>query len=440
MAYLFSTPEQQSAMLRTIGVGSVSELFDQIPAELRLNRDLKLPPPLTELELETHLQDLASRNRGASGTVCFQGGGAYDHFIPAAVDAIASRSEFYTAYTPYQAEASQGSLQAFFEFQSLICGLTGMDVSNASLYEGGTAVSEAVFMAMRSTDRHSRIVALGSINPEYRSVVETYSRQVNCEVVVVDTPGGTADLKSVQAALNDQTACLVIQHPNYFGALEEVEQLVAAAHHVGALAIVSFDPLSLGLLKRPGEYGADIAVAEGQSLGIPLQYGGPFLGILTCRNQFVRKMPGRLIGETTDRNGKRCFVLNLQAREQHIRREKATSNICTNQGLMALRATVYLSLLGPQGLREVSELCCRKAHYAAQQLAQVPGLSLTFDRPFFKEFSLSCKSGSRTVQSRAADAGFSIGPLDTTNPGNLLCAVTEKRTRQEIDRLAKTLA
>lgn len=440
MAYLFSTPEQQSAMLRTIGVGSVSELFDQIPADLRLNRDLELPPPLTELELERQLQDFASRNRGASGTICFQGGGAYDHFIPAAIDAVASRSEFYTAYTPYQAEASQGSLQAFFEFQSLICRLTGMEVSNASLYEGGTAVSEAVFMAMRVTGCHSRVVVLGSINPDYRAVVETYSRQINCEVVVVETPEGTADLKTVQAALNDQTACLVIQHPNYFGCLEEVESLVAAAHEVGALAIVSFDPLSLGLLKRPGEYGADIAVAEGQSLGIPLQYGGPYLGIMTCRNEFVRKMPGRLIGETTDREGKRCFVLNLQAREQHIRREKATSNICTNQGLMALRATVYLALLGPQGLREVSELCCRKAHYAAEQLACVNGLSLTFDRPFFKEFSLSSKSGSQSVQQQAASAGISIGPLVENNSEALLCAVTEKRTREEIDLLSRTLA
>lgn len=432
-------------MLRTIGVGSVSELFDQIPEDLRLKRDLKLPPPLTEMDLESHLLSLASRNRGASGTICFQGGGAYDHFIPAAVDAVVSRSEFYTAYTPYQAEASQGSLQAFFEFQSLICRLTGMEVSNASLYEGGTAVSEAVFMAMRVTDRHSRIVVLGSINPEYRAVVETYSRQVNCEVVVVETPGGFADPQTVRTALNDQTACLVIQHPNYFGCLEEVEELISAAHQVGALAILSFDPLSLGILKNPGAYGADIAVAEGQSLGIPLQYGGPYLGILTCRNEFVRKMPGRLIGETADRNGKRCFVLNLQAREQHIRREKATSNICTNQGLMALRATVYLSLLGPQGLREVSELCCRKAHYAAAQLTRISGLSLTYDRPFFKEFSLTGTSGAREIQRRAAAANCSIGPVSnddsrTLPATTLLCAVTEKRTREEIDRLTAALA
>lgn len=440
MAYLFSNLEQQSAMLRTIGIDSVSELFDQIPEELRLKRDLKLPPPLTEMELESRMQELASRNLGPSRLTCFQGGGAYDHYIPSAVDAVASRSEFYTAYTPYQAEASQGSLQAFFEFQSLICRLTGMEVSNASLYEGGTAVSEAVFMAMRTTNRHHRIVLLGSINPEYRQVVETYCRQVNCEVAIVETPGGTADLAAVRSVLNDRTACLVIQHPNYFGCLEEVEQLVAAAHQVGALAVASFDPLSLGLLKRPGEYGADIAVAEGQSLGIPLQYGGPYLGLLTCRYEFVRKMPGRLIGETVDRNGKRCFVLNLQAREQHIRREKATSNICTNQGLMALRAAVYLALLGPEGLREVSELCCRKAHYAAGQMARIDGVSLAFDRPFFKEFTLASKSGGRQIQLRAADAGFALGPVSSDAPDRFLCAVTEKRTRAEIDRLTEALA
>ncbi|MBI3864054.1 MAG: aminomethyl-transferring glycine dehydrogenase subunit GcvPA [Planctomycetia bacterium] len=446
MAYLDNTPEQQRDMLKTIGVASISELFDQIPAPLRLDRPLALPPALTELELEAHLKCLASRN--GDSRVSFLGGGSYDHFIPAAVDAVASRSEFYTAYTPYQAEASQGSLQAFFEYQTLICQLTGMDVSNASLYEGGTAVSEAVFMAMRITDRHRRVVVLGSVHPEYRRVCQTYLQQIGCELVVAPCRDGAADPAEVRKLLDDQTACLVIQQPNFFGCLEETRELVDAAHAVGALAVVSFDPISLGLLARPGEYGADIAVAEGQSLGIPLQYGGPYLGIMACKQEYVRKMPGRLIGETVDRAGRRCYVLNLQAREQHIRREKATSNICTNQGLMALRATVFLSLLGKAGLREVAELCVQKAHYAADRLARVAGLQLAFPgRPFFKEFTVRAAGGAEAVIAKARARGFDLGPglsrygdsHASAAEGGLLIAVTERRTREEIDRLADAL-
>ncbi|HLJ09674.1 MAG TPA: aminomethyl-transferring glycine dehydrogenase subunit GcvPA [Planctomycetaceae bacterium] len=451
MSYLYNTPEQQREMLAKIGVDSIAELFEQIPADLRLNRRLALPPALTEIELEAHLTELAAKNGEGRSRVSFLGGGAYDHFIPAAVDAIASRSEFYTAYTPYQAEASQGSLQTFFEYQTLICQLAGMDVSNASLYEGGTAVSEAVFMAMRITNRHGKVVMLESVHPEYRQVCQTYLKQLNCELVVVPCPGGAADPDEVRRALDDRTACLVVQHPNFFGCLEEARELAELAHRVEALAVVSFDPVSLGLLARPGEYGADIAVAEGQALGIPLQYGGPYLGIMACKNDFARKMPGRLIGETVDRQGRRCFVLTLQAREQHIRREKATSNICTNQGLLALRATVHLSLLGKSGLAEVAELCTRKAHYAADcltRLAQFAGLELAFPaRPFFKEFTLRCRAGVDETVSRARAAGFDIGPklsaygkiggqrLDDC----LLVAVTEKRTVAEILGLAGAL-
>jgi len=445
MSYLFSTASEQRDMLATIGVDSIDAIIaDQIPESLQLRRDLELPPPLTELELEQLISSLAGQNTGRRDRACFLGGGVYDHFVPAAVDAIVGRSEFYTAYTPYQAEASQGSLQAFFEYQSLICELTGMDVSNASLYEGGTAVSEAVFMAMRATKRHERIVLLGSVNPEYREVVRTYLGCKETEVVTIPTPQGTANLEQVQAALNDSTACLVIQQPNVFGCLEHVEQLCHLARQVGALSIVSFDPLSLGILKRPGDYGADIAVAEGQSLGIPMQFGGPYLGVITCRNEFVRQMPGRLIGETTDREGRRCFVLTIQAREQHIRREKATSNICTNQGLLALRATVYLSLLGPQGIREVAELCCRKAHYAATQLAQVPGVEVAFDRPFFKEFTIRVAGGAALAMQKARAAGLDIGPgLKAIGAcacdDALLVAVTECRTQAEIDKLVAAL-
>ncbi|RPI84327.1 MAG: aminomethyl-transferring glycine dehydrogenase subunit GcvPA [Planctomycetaceae bacterium] len=447
MAYLVNTPDQQRQMLQAIGVASVSDLFEQVPDDLRLKRPLDLPPALAEQELEAHLRDLARQNVADGSRSCFLGGGAYDHFIPAAVDAIASRSEFYTAYTPYQAEASQGSLQVFFEYQTLICQLTGLDVSNASLYEGGTAVSEAVFMAMRVTDRHKKVVVLGSVHPEYRQVCQTYLRQINCELVTVPTPLGVADLKKVAQALDDQTACLVFQNPNFFGSLEETTALCAAAQKVGALAIASVDPISLGLLARPGDYGADIAVAEGQGLGIPLQYGGPYVGVLACREQYVRKMPGRIIGETVDREGRRTYVLNLQAREQHIRRDKATSNICTNQGLMALRATVYLSLLGPQGLREVAELCVRKAHYAASRLAGVPGIEPAFGAPYFKEFVIRCRDGAAGVLSKARKAGFDLGPAlgKYALPGIdrpeecCLVAVTEKRTKQEIDLLATAL-
>lgn len=430
-------------MLETIGADSIAELFDQIPEPLQLDRELDLPPALSELELEQFIRSQVASNSGRDH-ICFLGGGVYDHFVPAAVDAIAGRSEFYTAYTPYQAEASQGSLQAFFEYQTLICQLTGMDVSNASLYEGGTAVSEAVFMAMRSTRRHQRIVMLGSVHPEYRQVVQTYLDRLDCEVVTIETPGGTADIDAVQAAVNDSTACLVIQQPNFFGCLEQTEQLVEIAHNAGALAVLSFDPTSLGLLKRPGDLGVDIAVAEGQSLGIPMQYGGPFLGIMTCRQKFVRQLPGRLIGKTVDREGRDCFVLNLQAREQHIRREKATSNICTNQGLLALRATVYLSLVGPAGLRDVAELCCSKAHYAADRLTAVDGVDLAFDRPFFKEFTLTCRDGAQVVVDRARSRGFDIGPTclragASGDSKQLVVAVTESRTRDEIDALAAVL-
>lgn len=448
MTYLFTTPGERREMLAEIGVDDVDELFAQVPESLRLNRPLDLPDPLTEPELEAEMRALAGRNVGPGDRACFLGGGVYDHFIPAAVDEIVSRGEFYTAYTPYQAEASQGSLQAFFEYQSLVCRLTGMDVSNASLYEGGTAVSEAVFMAMRVTRRHERVVVLGSVHPEYRQVVETYAHRLDCEVVTVPTPSGTADVDEVRRAMDDRTACLVIQHPNFFGCLEDAQALCDVAREHGAVSILSFDPVSLGVLKRPGDYGADVAVAEGQSLGIPMQYGGPFLGMFACRERFMRRMPGRLIGRTVDREGKTCYVLNLQAREQHIRREKATSNICTNQGLLALRATVHLSLLGPNGLREVAELCCRKAHYAAQKLSQIDGLNLMFDRPFFKEFALRYDGDVGELQQRAIAAGFDVGPalkqfssrLPSETDRGLLVALTEKRTRQEIDALVNALA
>jgi glycine dehydrogenase subunit 1 len=444
LSYVLNTPDDQRVMLEQIGVASVQDLFQSIPATLRLQRDLNVPPALTEIELTQHLHALADRNRAAGDAVCFLGGGSYDHFIPTVVDAIAGRSEYYTAYTPYQAEASQGSLQAFFEFQTLICQLTGLEVANASLYEGGSAVPEAVFMALTATERHGQVVVAESVQPEYRRVLATYLANLEAQVVTLPTPHGYLDPDDLKRVVDDQTACVVVQHPNFFGCLEEVEAAAAAAHAKGALFIVSFDPISLGLLKRPGQYGADIAVAEGQCLGNPMSYGGPYLGLLACREAFVRKLPGRLVGQTVDRHGRRCWVLTLQTREQHIRREKATSNICTNQGLMALKAAVYLAALGPQGLKETAELCTRKAHYAAEQLARLPGVRLAFPRPFFKEFTVRVPAAAQDLLARLLEAGYHAGlHLGRWYPALGDCvsiAVTEKRTRDEIDGLVSALA
>jgi glycine dehydrogenase subunit 1 len=444
MPYLYNTPSEQRAMLDAIGARSIDELFEVIPEALRLKRPLNLPPALSELELTQHMAQLAAQNAHAGQMVSFLGAGCYDHFIPAAVDAIASRGEFYTSYTPYQPEVSQGNLQAMFEYQTLVCQLTGLDVSNASLYDGGSATVEAALMCLTSTKRHGKVVAAGSLHPEYRQILETYFTCLDTQLVTVAAPEGIVSPRAIAAAVDDQTACVVIQHPNFFGCLEDVEAIARIAHEAGAMLVVAFDPLSLGLLKRPGDLGADVAVAEGHVLGSPMSYGGPFLGIMACREAFVRKMPGRIAGETTDRRGRRCWVLTLQTREQHIRREKATSNICTNQGLFALRAAVYLSLLGPQGLREVSELCVRKAHYAADQLAAGGRLTLPYDRPFFKEFVVRDREGRVSELLSAAQAagflaGVPLGPWYPELSDCFLVAVTEKRTRSEIDAFVKCL-
>jgi glycine dehydrogenase subunit 1 len=443
LSYTLNTPADRAAMLKAAGATSVDDLLKPIPADVRLDRPLDLPPALTEIELTRHLQALAAQNANAESHACFLGGGAYDHFVPAVVDAIAGRGEYYTAYTPYQAEASQGTLQAIFEYQTLVCQLTGLDVANASLYDGGSAVAEAVLMAVNLTGRTGRVVVPESVHPEYRRVLATYLANLNVELVTLPTPEGFLSPDDVRKAVTDHTAAVVVQHPNFFGHLEEVEPVGAATRAKGALYVTAFDPISLGVLKRPADYGADIAVAEGQCLGNPLMFGGPYLGLLACRQEYVRKMPGRLVGQTTDRRGNRCFVLTLQTREQHIRREKATSNICTNQGLLALRATVYLSALGPQGLKETAELCARKAHYVAQQLTNVPGVRPAFDRPFFKEFTLRVPGDVRKLFADLSADGYLAGlPLARFYPNLGDCAsfaVTEKRTKAEIDGLAKAL-
>ena len=440
MAYIANTPDDVRVMLGTIGLDSLDQLFDMVPPELRLQRPLKIPPALTELELTNHIGGLLAQNQGADERVCFLGGGCYDHFIPAVVDNLASRGEFYTAYTPYQPEASQGTLQATFEYQTLITQLTGMDVSNASLYDGGSAVAEAILMSLAITRRFGRVVIPESVHPEYRQIASTFLAHLEPELVTVPAPRGTVDLEVLDEAVTDDTAAVVLQQPNFFGQLEEMIELVKLIQAKGALAIISVDPISLGLLRRPGDYGADIVVAEGQGLGNPLSFGGPYLGIMACREAFLRKMPGRIVGQTTDRHGKRCWVLTLQTREQHIRREKATSNICTNQGLLALRSSIYLAAMGPGGLRQAAELSTRKAHHAAERLAAVPGLSLAFSGPFFKEIVVRCVRYPAELLAEVGKLGYHGGiALDRWYPALadcILIAVTEKRTRHEIDGLA----
>jgi glycine dehydrogenase subunit 1 len=433
---VLNTPADRRAMVEAIGAASVEDLFRSIPESLQLRRPLQVPPALSEMELEQHMGGLAQRNHSADRAVCFLGGGSYDHFIPAVVDAVASRSEYYTAYTPYQAEASQGSLQAFFEYQTLICQLTGLDVSNASLYEGGSAVAESVLMALSINPERSGVLVADSVHPEYRQALAAYSANLPVRVQTLRAPAGFLDPDDLKQSLDDQTLCVIVQHPNFFGHLEEVEAIGRLCQERGALFVVSFDPISLGLLKRPGQYGADIAVAEGQCLGNPMVYGGPYLGIMACRDRFVRKIPGRLVGQTVDRNGQRCWVLTLQTREQHIRRERATSNICTNQGLFALRAAVYLAALGPEGLRETAALCLQKAHYLADRLAAA-GVPLQFKPPFFKEFTVHVRGDAadiaRRLLPRGYHAGLALGRWYPALRDCLTIAVTEKRSRAEID-------
>ena len=438
MPYTYNTPAQQEEMLQAIGAESVDQLFDLIPDSIKLDRPLNIPPALGELELTSHMQELARRNTDITENTCFLGAGSYDHFIPAVVDTLTARGEFYTSYTPYQPEVSQGNLQVMFEYQTLICQLTGMDVSNASLYDGGSAAVEAMLMAISITRRNSKIIVVESVHPEYRQIIKTYFATIGTEVVTV------SDTSQLESALDETTAAVLVQSPNFFGSIEDIPTVAELVHEAGALLVCSVDPISLGLLKRPGDAGVDIVVAEGQSLGTPLLYGGPYLGIMACREEFVRRLPGRLAGQTVDQNGKRCWVLTLQTREQHIRREKATSNICTNQGLFALRAAIYLSVMGPTGMRDVANLCLQKAHYAQQQLTKLDRFDQVCDQPFFKEFVIRDKQNDIAgLLEKAEDfnllAGVNLGKWYPQLEDCLLVAVTEKRTIHEIDQLVEVL-
>jgi glycine dehydrogenase subunit 1 len=443
MRYLGTTPDQRREMLRAIGVGDLEALLDRIPPKARLERELALPPAMAEGELVAHLRGLAARNADADSHVSFLGGGAYDHYVPSVINHILLRSEFFTAYTPYQPEASQGTLRTIYEYQTMICELTGMDVANASVYDGGSALAEAALMAHGITGR-DRIVVSGAVSPLARRVVATYCAGLRLPVVSVPWADGVTDLEAMRRAVTGATACVMVQYPSFLGGLEDLDALAAIAHAQGALLVVAVDPIALALLRPPGEAGADIVVGEGQGLGNHLNFGGPYLGLFACKQELVRRMPGRLAGATVDRDGRRGFVLTLQTREQHIRREKATSNICTNVALVALGATVYLALMGKEGLRKVAALSTAKAHYAAEVLERVPGVTRRFAGPFFKEFVLRLPKAPdrllRQLRKRRILGGLALGQFDRSLRDSILVAVTERRTRAEIDQYAEALA
>ncbi|QGJ69437.1 Glycine dehydrogenase [decarboxylating] (Glycine cleavage system P1 protein) [Planctomycetales bacterium 10988] len=444
MPFILNTPQDEEAMLKVLGASSIEELYSQVPQELRLTQPLDIGRALTEIELTSHVQRLATQNTSCNENICFLGGGSYDHFIPAVVDHLASRGEYYTSYTPYQAEASQGNLQVFFEYQTLITQLTGMEVSNASLYDGGSAACEAVLMCLSAHRKANKVVTCDSVHPEHRQIIATYLENLDAELVVLPATEGVLSPEALAKAIDDQTACVLLQHPNFFGNLEAAAKLAEIAHQAGASVIMSVDPTSLGILKRPSELGADVVVAEGQSLGNPMAFGGPYLGILACRESLIRKMPGRLVGQTTDQRGKTCWVLTLQTREQHIRRDKATSNICTNQGLLALRSTIYLSLMGPQGMKELAQLCLQKAHYAMELLTKEDRLEAAFKQPYCKEFVIRDREGKvdqllKDMRDQGFFAGIPLGKWYPELEDCFLVAVTEKRTKQEIEALAATV-
>jgi glycine dehydrogenase subunit 1 len=430
-------------MLQHVGLNSADELFDSIPQGLRLSRNLNTPAALSEIELLAGFDKLAELNRAAKRT-SFLGAGAYQHYIPTVVDHIISRSEFFTAYTPYQPEISQGTLQVIFEFQTLVCQLTGLEVANASMYDGSTALAEAVLMAERVTKR-TKVIACGAIHPEYLDVVTTYVQHAGIGLVRAEFDANTGQTSDVAELIDDKTAALVVQSPNFFGCIENVAALAERAHAAGALLIVAVtEAISLGLLKSPGACGADIVVAEGQSFGVPLSFGGPYVGLFATREKYARQIPGRLVGEAYDKQGRRGFVLTLATREQHIRREKATSNICTNEGLIALAATVYLETMGRRGLQEVAQQCAQKTAYAAKQIAAIEFFSIPFSAPRFNEFVVRAPGNAKELLARLASKGNITGGLPLSRyfknrPNDFLVCVTEMNSRADIDALVEGL-
>ena len=439
MSYIANTEAQQREMLEVCGVSSIDELFADIPANLE-PRSFNIPPGQSELEVDAGLRNLAFRNY--FHLTDFLGGGFYDHFIPAAVDELTSRSEFVTAYTPYQPELSQGALQAIYEYQSQICRLTDMEVANASVYDGGTALYEACQMALHATKRR-KVVVDGGVNPVYRKMLYSYTANLAIDFAEVAVTHGQSDRDLIGREIDENTAAVILQNPNFFGVIDDHSDIVEHCHSHGILVIQSVHPVAMAVLKTPGEIGADIATGEGQSLGIPLSFGGPYLGFMAARRKLLRKMPGRLAGRTVDQNGNDAFVLTLQAREQHIRREKATSNICTNQALCALRAHAYLSLLGKEGLKEVAELCLAKAAYAKERFRNIPGVRVLESSPTFNEFTIELPVDAEALAGAMVERGIAPGlPLGPYYPGMenfLLVAVTEKRTKYDIGNFAEAL-
>jgi glycine dehydrogenase subunit 1 len=447
MEYIPKTQEEETSMLTGMGIASFDALLE-IPQEFRLNRALDLPLPLSQMELRQTMQEIAKTNQPFSS---FLGAGSYKHFIPTTVDAVISRSEFYTAYTPYQAEMSQGLLQTIYEYQSLICALTGMDVANASLYDGASASAEAVLMALRITKR-SHVLMAQTVHPHYREVVKTYlsgkssafSSGGDYSVSTLETAmdAGQTSLQALSNQMSDHTACVVIQYPNFFGQLEEVEEISALAHRHGALLIMVVDPIALAILKTPSEFGADIVVGEGQSMGNPVSFGGPYVGFFSTRRDYIRQMPGRIVSETVDLEGCRAFCLTLQTREQHIKREKATSGICTNQALNALASAVYLSTLGPHGLKEVALLCLTKAHALKEKIEAIDGISCPFTAPFFKEFVIKVPHAEgllKKLQRKGLLGGIDLGNYYSALKNHILICVTEQNTENEISKFSLLL-
>lgn len=441
--YIPTTHEDEQEMLKSLGLNSLDDLFNDIPKDLHLNRELNLPKAKSELEVSSYLSALAEKNCSISEMPCFLGAGAYDHYIPSIINHIISRSEFYTSYTPYQPEISQGTLQYIFEFQTLICNLTGMDVANASLYDGGTAVAEAALMAAASA-RKDEIIISKTVRPESIQILKTYAHVQGLKVIEVDMKDGVTDLEELDKLVNDNTAAVIVQSPNFFGIIEDLKATGEIAHKAKkASFIASVDPISLAILKKPAELGVDVVVGEAQGMGIPVSFGGPYLGFIAAKADYMRKLPGRIVGQTEDKNGKRSFVLTLTAREQHIRREKATSNICSNQGLNVLAATVYMVTMGKEGLKEVALQSTKKAHYAFEQLTKSGKYKPLFNKPFFKEFAITSDIDANKINEELVKekivGGYHLGKDYPQFNNAVLYAVTEKRTKEEIDRLSSVL-
>jgi len=442
MNFVPHTENERREMLKAIGAGSMEDLFADIPEALRLQRGLEIPGPLSEMELIRHMDDLGKKNGSLDQYISFLGAGSYDHYIPSVINHMLLRSEFYTAYTPYQPEISQGTLMSIFEYQTMVCELTGMEVANASMYDGASAMAEAALMACESK-RCKKIIVSSTVHPEYRDVLRTYAGPQNIEVVEAPYNDIGTDITALSELIDDKTAGVIIQHPNFFGGLEKVEQISDLIHEKGGLYIAIVDPISLAILKSPGEYGADIVVGEGQSLGNPVSFGGPQLGFFACTGKFMRRMPGRVVGQTLDNKGQRAFVLTLQAREQHIRREKATSNICSNEALCALAATIYLSMLGKSGLLDVAKLCLQKAAYLKEELQKI-GVEPAFVTPNFKEFAVKMNRPveeiNRELLQEKIIGGLDLGRFYPELKNHMLICVTEKRTKEEMASLVKAIA